>query len=595
MTLYRDINIGIAGSGGDGVVSAGDLLTAAAANEGLFCMLIKSFGAQIRGGESSIRLRISDEVVLMQGDEIDVLVALDIREMLKFSDEMIPKEGCVFIYDTGDKGLDQENMPFAEHHPHYYGIPMKELANKEVGTSLAKNIVMLGAVAELFKLPSKGLQSAIEHKFKRKKQAVTDSNLKALIVGAQWVRDNLTKADPIEFTYEKGHSPRLVMDGNQAFAYGALYAGCRFYAGYPITPSSEVLHWMHQYLPQYDGTLVQAEDEMAAIGMVLGASLGGARPMTATSGPGVALMSEMLGLAWAAELGCVVINCQRCGPSTGIPTKPEQSDLNQALYSSSGDAPRVVLAPADTEDCFQVAVDAFNIADCYQVPVVVLSDQFIGQRSECVRRFDPTAFQIKEPVRPTAEELEHYQRFRVTDNGVSPAALPGTPGGQFITAGIEHTESGAPTASYTVHEQQNAKRFAKLDAIGREYHFVRHYGPDRANIGLLGWGSSKGVMKKLVEIGTQDGLSISACVPQILNPLPAEQIQDFIDSVDQLIVLELSYSAQFYRYLRSLLQLPTNTVSYARSGGKPFGFRELYTLVTQYAPSATVQEATVHG
>ncbi len=587
MTLYRDINIGIAGSGGDGVVSAGDLLTAAAANEGLFCMLLKSFGAQIRGGESSIRLRISDQVVLMQGDEIDVLVALDMREMMKFHDEMIPKEGCVVLYDTGDKGINPDQLPFREHRAYHYGIPFKNLAVKEVGTSLAKNIVMLGALCELFGLPTKGLNRAIEQKFQRKKQAVIDSNLKAVDVGAQWVREHLTKADPIEFTYEEGHAPRLVMEGNEAFAFGALYAGCRFYAGYPITPSSEVLHWMHTHLPEFDGTLVQAEDEMAAIGMVLGASFGGVRAMTATSGPGVSLMNEMLGLAWTSEVGCVVLNVQRCGPSTGIPTKTEQADLNQALYGASGDAPRVVLAPADAEDCFQVAVDAFNIADCYQVPVIVLSDQFIGQRRECVRRFDPTDSKILQGQRPTEADLQGYQRFKITDSGVSPAAVPGTPGGQFITAGIEHTEAGAPTASYTVHTQQNAKRYAKLAAIGKEYNFVRRYGPERATIGLLGWGSTKGVMKKVLEIGAQDGLNIAVCVPQVLNPVPREKLQDFVDSVDQLIILELSYGAQFYRYLRAELNLPANTISYARSGGKPFGFREVYDFVAQ--------EATVHG
>lgn len=587
MTLYRDINIGIAGSGGDGVVSAGDLLTAAAANDGLYCMLLKSFGPQIRGGESSIRLRVSNDVVLMQGDVIDVLVALDIQETLKFRDEMILTEGGVVVYDIADKGIDPLNLPFQEKRPYYYGIPLRKLAEEEVGTPLAKNIVTLGVLAALFNLPDSGLQKAIETKFAKKKRAVIDSNLKALHVGAQWVRDNLTKEDPIQFTYEPGHSARLVMDGNEAFAYGALYAGCRFFAGYPITPSSEVLQWLQRELPRFGGALVQAEDEMAAIGMVVGGFFGGVRSMTATSGPGVSLMNEILGLAWMAEIGAVVLNVQRCGPSTGIPTKTEQADLNQALYGSSGDSPRVVLAPADVEDCFRVAIEAFNIADCYQVPVIVLSDQFIGQRKEAVRRFDPTQFAVQQRAQVGDGKLAQYERFALTESGVSPQAVPGMPGGQFTAAGIEHSESGAPSSSFTVHQRQNEKRYAKLAAIGREYNFVRRYGPERAHIGLLGWGSTKGVMKKVVEVGASEGLSISACVPQILNPLPKEKLQAFIESVDQLIVLELSYGAQFYKYLRSEMDLPSNTLSYARSGAKPFGFREVYDLVTQ--------EAVVHG
>src|SRR5581483_7856358 len=217
-----------------------------------------------------------------------------------------------------------------------------------------------------------------------------------------------------------------------AIAYGALHAGCRFYAGYPITPSSEILHWMAEWLPRYGGVCVQSEDEMAALGMVLGASFAGAKAMTSSSGPGISLMSELIGLASTAEIPCVIVNCQRGGPSTGIPTKTEQADLQQALYGTHGDAPRIVMAPADVEDCFDTAVLAFLVAEKYQIPVIILSDQFLAQRVECVARERLSGFRLEaQRLMPRAGDFKTgtFPRYALTASGVSPMSIPGIAGG----------------------------------------------------------------------------------------------------------------------------------------------------------------------
>lgn len=245
----------------------------------------------------------------------------------------------------------------------------------------------------------------------------------------------LERGDESKHQEEIPEKERDIGDGNEAVAYGALYAGCRFFAAYPITPASEVMEFISREIPKFDGVMVQAEDEIAAAGMCIGASFNGVKAMTATSGPGLSLMSEMLGLSSMAEIPLVIVNVQRVGPATGIPTKSEQSDLQQALYGTHGDANRVVIAPVDVEDCFDVTVEAFYIAEKYQIPVIILSDQFIGHRKETVRRIElgeHDGFTKRfERITPAKRKLENYRRYRFTETGISPMTRPGIKGEQY--------------------------------------------------------------------------------------------------------------------------------------------------------------------
>jgi 2-oxoglutarate ferredoxin oxidoreductase subunit alpha len=321
-------------------------------------------------------------------------------------------------------------------------------------------------------------------------------------------------------------------------------------------------------MPKVGGYLVQTEDELAAIGAVIGGSFAGVKSMTATSGPGLALMTEMLGLASMAEIPAVIIDVQRGGPSTGLPTKSEQSDLWQALWGSHGDAPRVVLAPADVEDCFHATVAAFNIAEEAQVPVIVLSDQFIAQRRETLSMLTLDHEVIGRQV-PSAGDLREYKRYKETKSGISPMSWPGMKGGEYQTNGLEHTEDGSPTSMHLTHEKMNAKRYRKLRRVRDKYSFYRRYGAERADVGIICWGSSKGPVKEAVLRANGRGERVAAFVPQLLYPFPFYEFQEFIKTVREVIVVELSYSAQFYKYLQTFLELPEgHTYVFKRSGGK---------------------------
>jgi 2-oxoglutarate ferredoxin oxidoreductase subunit alpha len=320
---------------------------------------------------------------------------------------------------------------------------------------------------------------------------------------------------------------------------------------------------------KYGGTMLQAEDEIAGIGAVVGASFAGKKAMTATSGPGMSLKTEMLGLATIAELPLVCVNVQRGGPSTGIPTKSEQSDLLQACFSAHGDAPRPVLAPTSVADTFGVTVEAFNIAERYQTPVVLLSDQEIAQRKEIVDPIDTRAFEVVERRRPDAVELDGYERFRATESGVSPISHPGVPGGNYLASGIEHNERGAPTASGEVHERMNATRLRKLEPLKRRRDLFLIEGDPLAPIALVAWGSVAQTVREAARAARQEGIDVKLLVPKLLYPVAEEVYAEFFHGVESGLVVEQSHQGQLYRVLRMFVDVPKGVVPLSRSGAVP--------------------------
>ncbi|BFN38107.1 2-oxoacid:acceptor oxidoreductase subunit alpha [Fidelibacter multiformis] len=584
----NNIVIGIAGSGGDGVISAGEILVNAASSDGLFVFMLKSFGAQIRGGESSVRVRMSSEPVATQGDKLDILVVLSWKDYLKFQSEMLLEDHVVILSDSEDS-FSEENIPIpADKLKNWYKVPFNQLATNAAGTSLAKNIAMLGVISELFNLPKTALEKSVKKKFSSKRDDVIEKNLNALKAGRDYVKKEIEKKDSVLFEYTPG-DPRIVMEGNEATAFGALYAGVEFYAGYPITPSTEIMHWLSVYLPRYNGVVIQMEDELASINAVVGASFAGRKAMTATSGPGVSLMSEGIGLAGMAELPIVVINVQRGGPSTGIPTKTEQADLMQAIWGSHGDAPRVVIAPSDVEDCFDCTVLAFYIAEKYQLPVIVLSDAFIGHRKESINpnRFRDLKYgfkKINRRITPTEKELEDYHRFKITKNGISPVTWPGMEKGMYQAAGIEHNEKGFPSSDVSVHSRMTKKRWEKFREIKREFSFERFYGPDDAELGVIAWGSTKGAVKEAVARANANGIKVQAIIPQILYPFLIQPFHDFLRHKKRVIFVEMAYAGAFRRYLRGFVRFGdfgVETVSYRQTGGAPFTVGQIYDKIVE--------------
>jgi 2-oxoglutarate ferredoxin oxidoreductase subunit alpha len=563
----RDLTFAIVGSGGDGVITVGDMMAQAGASEGLHVMKVEAYGPQIRGGESSCTVRLSADPIFAQGDLVQVLVVFNWADFARFRGEIVCGENAIVLYEATDETPREQIDLGPIEEVRWVPVPFIELAKEAAGTTLAKNIVTLGLLSELFKLPQEALERAIKKKFEAKKKGVLEANIKGFEAGIEHAATIAEAANGMRLQYTPGGA-MLLMSGNELCAVAALHAGCRFFAGYPITPSSEVLHLLSELMPKVGGYLVQTEDELSAIGAVIGGSFSGVKSMTATSGPGLALMTEMLGLASMAEIPAVIIDVQRGGPSTGLPTKSEQSDLWQALWGSHGDAPRVVLAPADVEDCFHATVAAFNIAEEAQVPVIVLSDQFIAQRSETLSMLTLDHEVIGRQV-PSAGDLREYKRYKDTKSGISPMSWPGMKGGEYQTNGLEHDEDGSPTSMHIVHEQMNAKRYRKLRLVRDKYSFYRRYGAEKADVGIICWGSSKGPVKEAVQKATARGERVSAFVPQLLYPFPYHEFNEYLKTVDNVIVMELSYSAQFYKYLQTFLHLPeARTFVYKRSGGK---------------------------
>ena len=568
--MKRDLVIGMAGSGGDGIVSAGESLISACAAEGYNALMTKSFGSQIRGGESSCRIRLAIDPVLNPGGTLDVAVALNWEDFLKFGAELPVGGNTVVIYDSAT-GVAADKLPLPGVTPaEVFPVPIGEMAIKAAGTDKAKNTVVLGLLSAWFGIVREGVMKGLRKKLAKKGPEVLEANERAFQAGIDYATGHPLRTSR---TMEKPAKPgvKLLTDGNDICAAAAVFAGCQFFSGYPITPSTEVMQFLTREIWKYGGAVLQAEDEIAGIGAALGASYGGKKSMTATSGPGMSLKTEMLGLASIAELPLVLVNVQRGGPSTGLPTKPEQSDLFQAVYSAHGDVLRPVLAPTSVSDTFDITVEAFNIAERYQTPVVILSDQEIAQRKEVIDPIDTSRFQIHERLRPGPAELEgDYARFRFTENGISPLSHPGMKGGTYLGSGIEHNEHGDPTASGDMHAKMSEKRFRKLDPLLERQDLFRIEGDPAAPLALIAWGSIAGVCREAFALARADRMKVKLLVPYLLYPIAKGVYGDFFKSVKAGLVVEQSQQGQLYKILRSEIDLPAGLRSFCRTGANPF-------------------------
>jgi 2-oxoglutarate/2-oxoacid ferredoxin oxidoreductase subunit alpha len=580
--MKSDLVIGMAGAGGDGVVSAGESLIAAAAVEGYHAILTKSFGPQIRGGESSCRLRLSTEPVLNPGAPLDVAVAPNWDDFLRFGAEL-PVSGRTLVIFESASGVSPDRLPLAGVAPaEVLPVPVGAIARETAGTEKAKNTVVLGLLAGWLGLSPRPILDGLRRKLARKGAEVLEGTERAFAAGLAYAEAHPTRVAR-RLPPPPGGAGKLVADGNEMCASAAIFAGCEFFGGYPITPSTEIMQTLSRELWRYGGTVLQAEDEIAGLGAVVGASFAGKKAMTATSGPGLSLKTEMLGLATIAELPLVCVDVQRGGPSTGLPTKSEQSDLFQAVFSAHGDVVRPVLAPTSVADTFVTTVDAFNIAEQYQTPVIVLSDQEIAQRKETVDPIDTSRLTVVERLRPSAADLDDYARFRHTDSGVSPISHPGMPSGNYLASGIEHNEKGAPTASGEVHARMNEKRVRKLDPLKERTDLFEVEGPEDAPLGLVAWGSLAGTAREARRRAAAEGLRVKLLVPRLLYPVSETVYDAFFRSVVRGLVVEQSHQGQLFRLLRMFVDVPRGVERLARSGANPIRPDEVLDRVRQMA------------
>lgn len=566
----EDVRLRIAGESGEGVITAGDILlkTLHKMRRGVFTY--ETYPAEVRGGHCWYQVRTMIGEVLSTGDVIDVLLAFN-QEGIEEHFRTVREGGFLIRDATTNPPLDDAPGP-----KQYFDIPipMSEIS-VELGSPKSKNVAALGALAAAIGMPAENIESAITEVFARKGEKVVQQNLQVLRAARKAYDDIPHPPVPDLKSGDADQAPGYLMPGNDAVVLGAIAGGCRFFAGYPITPASSILEAMARELPKVGGTFVQAEDEISALGMALGASYSGVKSMTATSGPGFSLMAEELGLATAAEIPVVIVNAQRAGPSTGMPTKNEQGDLNAMVYSGHGDAPRIVLAATTPGDAFEMTVEAFNLAERYQMPVVMAMDLSLSQRWGTVKpeRLNSFRTENRKLWQPGAS-TDAYARYKLSQDGVSPIAIPGQKGGQYVAEGIEHDETGAPCYTPEIHTRMMEKRYRKLEELAAQGdQYVEWWGKEAPEHLVIAWGSARGPALEGVQRLAKKGLDIGIAIPRLLFPVPRGKFIKAVEAAGDVYVFEVNYTGQFAGLLRR--EVPRAIHSLSKADGQVYTAAEV--------------------
>ena len=556
----KDFLVRFAGEGGQGVVTSAEGLAQAATQVGYHALTYATFPSQILGGPTWTQARISDEPVLSSGDYVDVLVAFNREAYETHSGEV--KEDGVIIYNSDDFQLDGDDRSF--------GLPIEELA-RSTGNTRAANMVVIGALAHLVDMPQGYLDEFVEKRFRRGREGddeIIQSNIKAMNLGR-------THTSESGFTLGKLVDPKMpeyqqiMVKGNEALALGARAAGLEFYIGYPISPATTILVWMEHNLIGDGKFAYQVSSEIESITGLLGAGFAGKKAMTATAGPGFSLMSEGLGLAWMAEIPLVVVDVQRGGPATGLPTKTEQSDLMACMYPAHGDVKMPVIAVGTVEEAFFGAIKALNWAERYQGPVILMTEMSLAERVQNIQKPDLTQVHVEQ--RQTYQGNNGYNRYSGYE--LSPMPIPGNPG-SYVANGSEHDEMGDTTHLPSRHIQMTERRFSKLKLLEED-----DYESDnmQESIALLPWGGSKGPSLEAYNALRQKGIPLAWYYTMFLNPLPPKLLAE-LKQKRLVIVPELNYQGQFSGILRAE---GVNAQSITKYTGLPFKVSDLIDQITE--------------
>ncbi len=546
--MPADFNWAIGGEAGDGIDSTGKIFARALSRAGRHVFTSKDFASRIRGGYTAYKVRTSVDQVESTVDRLDVLIALTQRTVDENIDEL--HEGSVIVYDGERTSMQDLEIPDG-----MVGmdVPLKSLA-EEAGGAIMRNIVALGAACEVTDFPIEHLGSSLEKRFSDKGQSIVENNKTAAELGAEYVAENYaTESDEFEYELETTDEDYVLINGDEAIGMGAIAAGCRFYSGYPITPATDVMEYLTGRLERYGGHVVQAEDELSAINMALGAARAGARSMTATSGPGIDLMAETFGLVAQSETPLVICDVMRSGPSTGMPTKQEQGDLNMALFGGHGEIPRFVLAPTTISEAFWKTVEAFNLAEKYQTPVYLIADleMAVTEQTFPPEAFDMDAVEIDRGKIVDEDEIDEWLddegRFRAhaaTEDGISPRALPGTTDGAHMSTGLEHNELGRRTEDTEIRVEQVQKRQRKVEtAKEREDWSPREFGNADADNLVVSWGSNEGTIVEAMDLMDDDAPEFRFLSVPYLFPRP--DLTDAVEDAEQVVVVECNATGQF--------------------------------------------------
>ncbi|OIO57811.1 MAG: 2-oxoacid:acceptor oxidoreductase subunit alpha [Alphaproteobacteria bacterium CG_4_10_14_0_2_um_filter_63_37] len=570
--MALDLTIKFAGEGGEGVISSGDFLMQAATRAGFDVVTFKSFPSEIKGGYAMSQVRISDQKLISQGDGFDIVVVFN-GEAFEVNRSLM-KPGTVVVYD-GPEGSDFEADTDAEGVT-FYAVPASKLAKDPEGLAnyVVKNMVLMGSLIELFGVPESTIRSSIHDKFIRKGEAVVDLNYRAIEAGKNWIKTNYpTKSHDAELSFPEAREGKdvIILTGNQACAVGGTLAGAKFYGAYPITPATSVGDYSAYNMLKTNGYVYQTEDEIAAIATVIGASFAGVKSFTATSGPGIALMQELLGLAYMSEIPLVVIDVMRGGPSTGMPTKHDQSDLYAVALGGHGDNMRPVLAAANVSDCVYLTIDAFNLAEKYQTPVFMLSDASLSLQAEAIPTPDVAAIKAGLIDREVATGGEGFKRYLNTESGISPMGIPGIEGASYAATGLEHSEDSGPRTNPETRVAMTDKRWRKLAGFAADYESMRpteRIGEAGDEIGIIAWGMTQAIAKEAVLRLRAKGKKVSLLCPKLLWPVNVEVIEAFANSVGKVVIPEANVQGQYASLLKMQTSIKPVQINIYR--GEPF-------------------------
>ncbi len=571
----NDLAVKIAGLAGDGSLTTGELLSKILKKMGLYVVMIKDFPSNIRGLPTNLTVRAKDKPIYGPKDFIDYLLALDFQNLPLHTHEVA--SGGVIIYDNSThpeipSHLKREDV-------HYYVLPLANISREKLGLEVIKNVVALGIIAEFLELDHEIAYKVIADWFKAKGEKIIKANIEAYELGREKARV-LGKKD--DYYVEKLNDPgRIMMMGNEAIALGALAAGCRFEVAYPITPATEILEFFAEKGREFGAVAIQAEDEIASINLALGAAFAGARAMTTSSGPGLSLKTETLGLAYMNETPLVIVDAQRAGPSTGLPTKTEQSDIYHILFGGHGDQMRIVLVPATLEEGFYFTALAFNLAEKYQTPVVILTEQAFSQNKFTVEAgaIDPFKVEIdrgkllsKEDVERMKAEGKQYLRYEITDDGISPRAVPGLEWTIFTANSNEHDETGYTTEDPQIRKDMVDKRLRKYEFAKRSGDLPRaeFYGDKDAEIGIIGMGATLGPILEAMEQLKEDGINVKFMRIRTLWPFYEDELNDFIRSCEMVFVVEMNARAQLLHFIKQFSTEHDKLISITKYTGRMF-------------------------
>ncbi len=566
----NELSVLVGGQAGDGITQAGINIGLACVRGGLHAFGTNDYQSLIRGGHNFYILRVSGEKIHSQTDFTDLLLALNQETITLHKDELAP--GAGIVYDGDEVKL--EGGDFEKAGITLFPIPLMKIVRDLKGQSIARNSVVAGAALSLVNYDLNPLLDIINESFEGKEK-VANLNMDAAKAGYSYAEEHYKGKFSVRLE-KLSISPqsRMLLTRAESMGLGAIKAGCRFFAGYPMTPTTPLLHFMASMQRKYNMVVIQTESEIAAITMIAGASFAGARAMTATSGGGFCLMTEGLGMAAMTETPVVIVLGQRPGPSTGLPTYGAQGDLRFAMHAGQGEFPRVIIAPGDVEECFYKTIEAFDLAEKYQIPAIIITDKYLLESHESTELFDVSRVAIDRGGLITGEYKgeEEYKRYKITENGISPRAIPLTKNTIVRANSDEHNEYGYTTEEPELTIEMNDKRFRKLDVLAKEledYETIKAYGPEKADITVVGWGGTKGPIREAMKLLEKDGIKANYLQVIYILPFPTTKVSKALESANRTVIVESNKTGQLAQVIHEETKIDIDH-AVLKYDGRPF-------------------------